>query len=315
MLAAVPPRRSARTAASGRTTRSLDDDNDDDNDEDNTISLRPPEALPAELEQVQPSATRTLRNTRRLNYANDGALLARTAADETDENSGVHGSATHPISARPTGTHPLRCGPPLALRLAENHVTVIANHQHTSAASAVVAHAATSGLLGTMAEALGWGPLANPSSDPTDARRQSPYAPLEGSRTDVDTFGHEFDQINPQQLLGIDGWSFQQMGDIPVALREPFAHAVVDVLSALEETISSGNLVGRDRALKALALLPTLLLRLPPPGSDRTTAHGAIVHRRIGIWAHGDIGTLVQDLTDVAHINSSFAAAATARTG
>ena len=111
------------------------------------------------------------------------------------------------------------------------------------------------------------------------------------------------------ELLGLDGWSFHQMGHVPVSLREPFALALVDVLSALEDAISEGDLVGRDRALKALALLPTLLLRLPPRDPDKTTKHAAILYERIGKWTNNDLVALVQELENDAHVNATAAAA------
>ena len=266
------------------------------------------------VEREQPRA-RVLRDRPHLNYANDGALLALAAAVESGE-SPDGGDALRPVRARPADAPEPPSGAlaALGLRADDVRVVILANHQHTSGASAVVANV-SGGQLGTIDEALGWGALASPSPNAADARRQSPYAPLEGNRGDVGAFGQAFDQIGVRELLGLDGWSFHQMGTIPVALREPFALALVDVLSALEDAISQGNLVGRDRALKALALLPTLLLRLPPPGSDKMTTHGAIVYERIGKWTRGDIDALVQELASDAYVNETAAAAATAGTG
>jgi len=294
-----------------------DDDDNDDDDDDDMIRPRPPDAPHADVEPIQPAAARTLRNRPRLNYANDGALLAQTTADEADESPDDNdGRALGPVRARPPD--PLE--PPsralAALRLGVTSgapapsIRILANHQHPSGASAVVAHAAGNGWRGTIDEELGWGALGEPSPDPADARAQSPYAPLGGSSGDVCTFGQPFDQIDVRHLLGVDGFSFHQMNDIPVSLREPFALALVDVLSALEDAGRAGDLVGRDRALKGLALLPTLLLRLPPPGSERTTTHVAMVHARIGKWVSGDIDALVQDLASDAHINAAASALA-----
>jgi hypothetical protein len=316
--AAAARQPAARAMAGTPRAANHDDDDDDDDDESTPRSPGTPRADPEPI-QARSAPRVGLRNLPRLDYANDGALLARTAAaDETGVSPDGDGDiAPRPDRARPHGQP---SGQLAALHLGANPpraaAIVLANHRHASGASAVVAHAAASGRPGTIDEALGWRALAEPSPDPADARKQSPYAPLECSRNDVCAFGLEsFDEIGVQNLIGLDGWSFHQMGEIPVAVRESFTHAFVDIISALKDAIQRGDLVARDRALKALALLPTLLLRLPPPGSDRTATHGASVYERIGKWARGDIGALVQDLVRDAHINSAAAADATARTG
>jgi hypothetical protein len=97
-------------------------------------------------------------------------------------------------------------------------------------------------------------------------------------------------------MLGLDGYSFPCVDYIPERLRESFAQAFVYAVDQLTEARGHGDMVNQDRALKALHILPILLLRIPPASDGRGPRHAAVVAARFAKWSARDFEGLLADL-------------------
>ncbi|KAJ1630396.1 hypothetical protein T492DRAFT_871776 [Pavlovales sp. CCMP2436] len=113
--------------------------------------------------------------------------------------------------------------------------------------------------------------LQDSLSAPRMDARTSSRPSLPGPSSQTLTRFKPFDNITPSHLIAI---------------------AVVDCIEQIENSRKASDDLNRDRALKALQILPVLFTRLPP---DSQTNHARVIALRTQQWVGGNFALLIAD--------------------